>query len=354
MYKSPLHETTKKYGTDFWNDSCSIKELKYAIEYGAVGATTNPVIVKNVIESEYEIYEPILKDLITKYPAKTEDEIAWDIIEYTAVEGSKLLLPIFKETQGQKGRISIQTNTKYYSSTDKMIEQAIHFNTLAENMQVKMPITHESLKAFEEVTFAGVSINATVSFSVAQAVAVAQAVERGLNRRTEAGLSNETMHPVCTIMVGRVGDWLKEAASIQGLEISHEALEISGVAVMKQAYKIFNEEKYTTTLLAAAYRNQGQWTEFVGGTLEMTIPHAWIKKFNESNVQVEHRMDIEVDAELIKELYQIDDFSKMYEKNGMSSEEFAHLGACQKTLDQFFSGYDDLVKIIRKLQLERK
>jgi len=41
-YKSPLHEMAETMKTDFWNDSCSIEELTYALEYGAVGATTNP------------------------------------------------------------------------------------------------------------------------------------------------------------------------------------------------------------------------------------------------------------------------------------------------------------------------
>ena len=41
-YKSPLHEMAMTTPTDFWNDSCAISELEYAIENGAVGATTNP------------------------------------------------------------------------------------------------------------------------------------------------------------------------------------------------------------------------------------------------------------------------------------------------------------------------
>lgn len=42
-YKSLLHETVSTTKTDIWNDSCSIKELTYAIEHGAVGATNNPI-----------------------------------------------------------------------------------------------------------------------------------------------------------------------------------------------------------------------------------------------------------------------------------------------------------------------
>lgn len=353
MYKSPLHETAVKYGTDFWNDSCSISELEYAMEYGAVGATTNPVIVKNVIESEFATYQPIIQKMIEDFPTETEDEIAWRMIEMTAIEGAKLLEPIYHESKGQKGRISIQTNTKYYKNAEKMTQQAIHFSKLAPNMQVKMPTVAEGLIAFEEATYHGVSINATVSFSVAQALEVAEAVERGLKRREAEGKDTSTMHPVCTIMVGRTGDWLREAAKIQGVEVDEKAIELAGVAVMKNAYRIYNLKGYRTTLLAAAYRFDNQWLDLVGGNLEMTIPHKWIKKFNEGNYEVSKRIDIPVDQEIIDELYKIDDFKKVYDIGGMQPEEFIHFGATQNTLKQFFGGYDELIEIIRAEQLKK-
>ncbi len=54
-YKGPLHWMSETTQTDFWNDSCSFKELEYAIAHGAVGATTNPVIVGNVLKSEMHL-----------------------------------------------------------------------------------------------------------------------------------------------------------------------------------------------------------------------------------------------------------------------------------------------------------
>ena len=50
-YKGKLHEMAATTPTQYWNDSCSIAELKYAIARGAVGATTNPVIVKTVFRN---------------------------------------------------------------------------------------------------------------------------------------------------------------------------------------------------------------------------------------------------------------------------------------------------------------
>jgi len=348
-FKSPLHETAETTVTDFWNDSCSIPELKYAMEHGAVGATTNPVIVGNVLGNEMDKYEGRIFELIKDMPAATEDDIAWILIEEMAVEGAKLLEPLYHESKGLKGRISIQTNTKFYRSAELMSEQAIRFNQLAPNMQIKMPTTYAGIKAFEEATYNGASINATVSYTVPQAIAVAEAVERGLKRREAEGLSIDTMHPVCTIMVGRLDDWLKDIANRENIVVDPAHLEMAGVATMKHAYKIFKERGYRTQLLAAAYRNHHQWSEFIGGDVSLTIPYKWQKRFNNSDITVENRMDTPVDPQIIEKLKKhFPDFIKAYEPDGMSEEEFDTYGAVTKTLKQFLGGYDNLIEMIRE------
>ena len=351
-YLGPLHEMAETTITDYWNDSCSISEIKYAIERGAVGATTNPVIVKSVLETEFDNYKDRILQLIQEMPTATEDDIAWKLNEEMAIEGAKLFEDMFKESKGQKGRISIQTNTKYFRSPEKLIEQSLHFGTLAPNIQIKMPTTKAGIKAFEEVTYHGISINATVSFTVPQAIAVAEAVERGLKRREAEGKDTSEMRPVCTIMVGRVDDWLKEIADKQSIAVDPDCLEWAGVAVFKNAYKIFKERGYRTQLLAAAYRNHLQWSQFIGGDVSETIPYKWQVRFNKSNIKVENNMDKPVDERILTQLKEnFPDFIRAYEPDGMTEEEFEHYGATVKTLMQFSQGYDQLIAIIRKCML---
>ena len=45
-------------GAEFWNDSCSLAELKDAVDHGATGATSNPVIVAAVVKADPEDLEP--------------------------------------------------------------------------------------------------------------------------------------------------------------------------------------------------------------------------------------------------------------------------------------------------------
>ena len=354
-YKSPLHQMASSTPTDFWNDSCSIAELQYALEYGAVGATTNPVIVGEVLKKEMHLYKDRIKELIKEMPYGTEDDIAWKLNEEMAVAGAKLLEPIYQQSKGKKGRISIQTNTKYYRDPKLLLEQAVYFNSLTPNIQVKMPATKAGIEAFEEATYQGVSINATVSFTVPQALAVAEAVERGLQRREKEGKDSSWMHPVCTIMVGRVDDWLKAVVERDGIIVDPESLDWAGVAVMKNAYRLFNERGYRTQLLSAAYRNHHQWSEFIGGDMSMTIPHKWIKRFNNCDIPVVNRIDNPVDSQIIDQLSKnLTDFNKAYNADGMSVEEFDTYGAVSRTLLQFLKGYDELLGMIRDIMISVK
>ena len=179
----PLHEMASTTPTDYWNDSCSVAELTYAIERGAVGATTNPTIVGDVLGKEMELWREWIDREVAGRPSATEDELAWELIEAMAVKGAELLAPVFEREQGLKGRISIQTDPRLYRTTSAIVEQALRFAELAPNIQVKIPATNAGIEAIEEVTAAGVNVNATVSFTVPQVIAVAEAVERGLRVR---------------------------------------------------------------------------------------------------------------------------------------------------------------------------
>ena len=100
-------------------------------------------------------------------------------------------------------------------------------------------------------------------------------------------------------------------------------------------------------MLAAAYRTPLHWLEFMGGDMILTIPYKYQVMFNNSDFPIEPRMDREVDPFYIRELRKIPDFVKAYD--GMPIAEFDRFGPVNKTLNQFAGGYDDLVRIIRKL-----
>src|SRR5258708_25049180 len=208
-YKSPLHEMTQTTPTCLWNDSATLEELKYSISHGAVGATCNPVIVLDLLKQEMHLWKDRIAELIREMPLATEGQIAWALVEEISATRAALLKHIFDAHKGRNGRLSIQTDPRLYRNPQTLVEQAVRFSKLAPNMIVKIPVTSAGIPAIEEATYRGVSINATVCFTLPQCIAVAEAVERGLQRREREGKEVISMGPVCTIMVGRLDDWLK-------------------------------------------------------------------------------------------------------------------------------------------------
>lgn len=352
QFKSPLHEMVSTTPTDLWNDSCSIKELTYAIEHGAVGATSNPTIVYNVLKQELGLWEKRIHQLIEENPNWSEVEITWKIFEEIGLKGAELLLPVFEREGGKKGRLSIQTNPANYRNAKAVAEQAVYFDSLAPNIQVKAPVTQAGVKAIEEATYQGVNINATVCFTVPQSLAVAEAVERGLKRREAEGKDVAGMSPVCTIMVGRIDDWLKVVAKKEGVITTPGYMDWAGVAVMKKAYGIYQARGYRTRLLAAAYRNHLHWSEFIGGDVVLTIPYGWQVLFNQSDVEVKEGMQNPVPAEIVDTLYkQFEEFRKAYDEDGLSEAEFDTFGASVRTLRGFINSYHELQGFIRNFML---
>ena len=351
-YKSTLHKMTQTTPTILWNDSSSIEELTTSISHGAVGATCNPTIVETVLNMEWNKWKSRIIQLIKDIPGATEDEIAWRLIEEMSAKAAALLMPVFEREKGKNGRLSIQTDPRYFRDSERIVKQAIHFNEIAPNMIVKIPVTRAGIKAIEESTYLGISINATVSFTVPQALAVAEAVERGLSRREKEGKDISWMGPVCTIMVGRLDDWLKVVAEKDNIIANPEILDWAGVAVMKKAYRIYKQRGYRLRLLSAAFRHHRHWSEFIGGDVIISPPFRWQKRYNASDVTVENRMDIPVDPSIVAELERkFIDFSRAYNENGMSVDEFDKFGATVRTLRQFSEATTNVILKVRDLMI---
>jgi transaldolase len=350
-FKSLLHQMTQTTPTALWNDSCSLEELTNSIETnGAVGATCNPVIVLAVLKQEWRLWKDRIPQLICEMPAATDEEIAWRLVEEMSQKAAALLEPIFQREQGRNGRLSIQTNPKLYRNARAIVAQAKHFAQLAPNMIVKIPVTAAGIDAIEEAIYRGISINGTVSFAVSQAIAVAEAVERGLRRREAEGKDIRRMGPVCTLMVGRLDDWLKIVVNKEKTIANPWIVEWAGVAVMKKTYRLYRERGYRLRLLSAAMRNHLHWSEFIGGDVVISPSYEWQKRFNASDVQMINRMDQPVAPEIICELEnKFADFRRAYDEHGLSVSEFDTYGATQWSLRQFGKATEDLSAQIRDI-----
>lgn len=341
---SPLGRTVATTATDVWNDSCAVDELEYAISYGAVGATANPTIVADVWKADPAHWRNRVRVLAAERVDATETDLAWAIVEEMSLRAAPLLLPAFESSGGRQGRLSMQTDPTLFRSFDRMLAQGEHFASLAPNIIVKFPATSVGVRVMEEATYRGVSVNATVSFSVPQAVAAGEAVERGLRRREADGLRVDDMGPVITVMMGRLEDWLKVQTERDGIVADPTSLPWSGVAVFKRTVAEFRARGLRARPLGAAIRHHLHWSELIGGDVVITLPAAWQRRFNASTIEVRPRMDDPVDPGTIDELRgHFPDFVRAYEPDGLTPAEFDTFGPSARTLRAFVGSYHDLL-----------
>lgn len=100
---------------------------------------------------------------------------------------------------------------------------------------------------------------------------MAEAVERGLKRREAEGKPIDNVHCSCTIMTGRLDDYMKALVAEREVPITQEYLDCCGEALFKKVYKLYKQRGYRLKLLVANNNSHFLWSRFLGGDILMTI-----------------------------------------------------------------------------------
>ena len=199
---------------------------------------------------------------------------------------SRCMLPEWEKGDPRRGRFAIQVSVYDYRSAESMLRMAEEVHALGPNMQAKIPCTAAGIAAMEEATYRGVSVMATLCFSADQALAAAEAMERGLVRREAEGLETRSINPVCAVLLGMQEDWLRRYADAANRVLDPEAFTFAGEAVAKQVYTLYRQRGFRTRMLVAYYRHHRHWSAFMGGDLIMTIPWKWQRRFEACDVPI--------------------------------------------------------------------
>ncbi len=341
-----LAEISERYGTDMWCDSPNPPDLSRMVGLGACGATSNPVLIPRTILAAAERWR-------AEIPAcKAEGGLTnWNLYRRAAREAAAILYPVYERTGGQKGLLSVQVDPRLWNDAPAMIAMAREAHAIAENISVKLPATRAGLVGVEELAAEGINCTATVSYTVPQVIAIAEAFRRGKARAEAAGTlkPGRPLHSFAVLMVGRLDDHLRDVVKEQGLDVRPELLTYAGNAVAKKAYRIYKERGYESRLLIAALRGNYHIEQFIGGDLVVTMPPQNELEFGEA---VGHRVppariDEPVPAAAIDELGErFVDFRRAYLEDGMTVEEFESFGPSVKTLKQFSGGWESLIEFV--------
>jgi transaldolase len=211
---------------------------------------------------------------------------------------------------------------------------AKRFHSWAPNIAVKLPATTAGLDVLEDCAAEGISTAATVSFTVPQALAIAERHRAGSARAQAKGIKPGKCFAV--IMIGRLDDYLREIAHDNQANVSEQDIRQSGIAVTKRAYSIYKERGYDAVLLVAALRGSYHLTELAGADLIMSI-HPTPQSFfcGDQDHPREARIGVPVAHDVIERLRTLPEFVRAYEPDGMTPNEFVTYGVTQRTLCQF-------------------
>ena len=198
---------------------------------------------------------------------------------------------------------------------------------------MKLPATAAALDVLEDCVADGITITATVSFTVPQVLAIAERHRQGSIRARAAGKTPG--HCFAVLMVGRLDDYLREVAHDRKAKVEESDIRQAGLAVAKRSYVLFKERGYEAVILPAALRGIYHMTELVGAEMVMSTAPNIQAQLLEPGVQQELRIDRPVAKDVIQRLLTIPEFVKAYEPDGMAPEDFITYGPTQRTLTQF-------------------
>jgi transaldolase len=234
-------------GQSLWLDNITRDLLnqgtleKYINDLSVTGLTSNPTIFDHAIKNSASYDEAIGR----RGKNQSGEELFFDLAIGDITRAADLFRPIHDRTNGVDGWVSLEVSPllAYNTATTLRAAKELHARAARPNLFIKIPGTKEGLPAIEEAIFAGVPINVTLLFSRDQYLAAANAYQRGIERRIEAGL-NPNVGSVASVFISR---WDTAVVGKVPAELNNQL----GIAVAGNTYRTSCELLSSTRLLRA-------------------------------------------------------------------------------------------------------
>jgi transaldolase len=212
------------------------------------GVTSNPTIFAKAISSGSG-YQGQIADLAVR--GVTVEEAARAITTYDIRWACDVLRPVYDETDGVDGRVSIEVDPRIARATEKTIAEARALWWLVDrpNLFIKIPATAEGLPAITQCLSEGISVNVTLIFSLERYGQVIDAFMAGLDNVAD-GVDITKLASVASFFVSRVDTEVDDRLDKLG---TPEAAALRGKAALanaRLAYELY-EQKIATPRWAA-------------------------------------------------------------------------------------------------------
>ncbi len=167
------------------------------------GVTSNPTIFHNAIGKTHDYDSALTPLAIAGWDA---ERIFWQLAVEDIRAACDLFLPLYNETNGKDGFVSIEVSPRLADDTEGTIAQAQHlWDTLDRpNLMVKIPATKAGIPAIRHTIAAGINVNVTLIFSLERYAEVMEAYLSGLEDRIKDGGEIGRVASVASFFVSRV------------------------------------------------------------------------------------------------------------------------------------------------------
>uniref|UniRef100_A0A6V7QV68 Uncharacterized protein n=1 Tax=Ananas comosus var. bracteatus TaxID=296719 RepID=A0A6V7QV68_ANACO len=201
--RTTLHDLYEQQGQSPWYDNLCrpVTDLLPLIASGVRGVTSNPTIFQKAISSS-SAYDEQFKQLVSA--GKDIETIYWELVIKDIQDACKLFEPIYDQTDGGDGYVSVEVSPRLANDTKGTVEAAkwLHKMVNRPNVYIKIPATAECIPSIREVISNGISVNVTLIFSLSRYEAVIDAYLEGLESSGLSDLSRVTS--VASFFVSRV------------------------------------------------------------------------------------------------------------------------------------------------------
>lgn len=258
----------KALGQHVWLDNLSRTLLqegalqRLMTEDGIDGVTSNPAIFhKAIVGSPY--YREDLERLRGSY---LDAEARYESLVIPDIQAAcDILLPAYVSSAEEAGYVSLEVSPALEHDREGTVAAALRLRQAVgrDNLLIKVPATAAGISAFEQLTGAGIRVNVTLIFSLAQYEAVAQAYLHGALRWLDGGGHARQLRSVASVFLSRVDTLVDQRLDAIGTAQAQVLRGRSGVALAKRCYshylEIFHGPAFATLAQAGVRPQTPLW-----------------------------------------------------------------------------------------------
>ncbi len=332
--------------TKFWINNVTREEARLAIEAGAVGCTQNPSYTWKMLihPSESDYAKKLLKETLKE--SASDNEVECILQRKLVKEIANIFLPVFKESNGEYGYVSIQGDPIHEEDPEVIINEGRLNREMGPNVMIKVPATKAGLEAMDLLISENTPINATEVMGLSQALDICRMYEK-ISKRT--GKNPKIYYSLIT---GIYDEYLKKWVENEKIDISPDILYIAGLVIAKKTYQITKAKWPDIGFIGGGVRGLQHFTEMVGADACITMNwEGQAEELLNLNQPVVSRFFNPVPELFVDEMLEkVSEFRRAYTINGLSVDEYEEYGPVEYFRHMFIVAWENALQMINQMR----